>query len=96
MVNIPESILEPFGYTGIPLVRVVCSIEAIEGTLNRLIGHLDGLSSEDMCDSLEAAVLILGANAAACHHVEIDGIHVRYLLGFIMHDSTEVRHFSFD
>ena len=95
-MNIPESILEPFGYTGIPLVRVVCSLEVIEGTLHRLFGHLDGLSSADMCDSLEAAILILGANAASCQHVEIEGVHVRYLLGFIMNNSTEVRHLTFD
>ncbi len=93
---IPESILEPFGYTGIPLVRIVCDPEVIEGTLNRLFGHLYGLSNADMCYSMEAAVLILGANAASCQHVNLDGEHDQYLLGFIMHNSTEVRHLTFD
>jgi hypothetical protein len=66
-MNIPESIIQPFGYTGIPFIRLKCDPEAIAGTLHRLMGHLRGLTSEDIKESLEAAVLILGANTAACH-----------------------------
>jgi hypothetical protein len=66
-MNIPESILEPFGYTGIPLIRLKCSPESIEATLIRLMGHLRGFASEDIKDSLECAVLILGANGASCY-----------------------------
>ena len=66
-MNIPESILEPFGYTGMPYIRLMCSPDDINGTLNRLMDNLRGFSSEDIKDSLETAVLILGANAARCY-----------------------------
>ena len=64
---IPETILEPFGYTGIPLIRLICSPEEIAGTLYRLMDHLRGFTSEDISDSLQCAVLILGANGASCY-----------------------------
>ena len=65
-MNIPESLLEPFGYTGIPFIRLKCDPTEIKATLIRLMDHLRGFTSEDIKDSLECAVLILGANGASC------------------------------
>ena len=64
---IPETILKPFGYTGIPFIRLKCNPEDIKATLIRLMDHLRGFTSEDIKDSLECAVVILGANAASCY-----------------------------
>jgi len=66
-MNIPASAIEPFGFTGIPFIRLKCDPEDIKATLIRLMDHLRGFTSEDIKDSLEAAVLILGANGASCY-----------------------------
>ena len=84
---IPESILEPFGYTGIPFIRLKCNPEDIKATLIRLMDHLRGFTSEDIKESLECAVLILGANGASCYinrSIYPDEIGDNFILSYLL------------
>lgn len=94
-VLIRKSTLEPFGVVGIPFIRPILDISVIEASLFRLKGHLRGMTPEDIRESLEAAVIICGANTASC---EIRSSNPRlgyehnviYVLKYILHGSDRV------
>lgn len=66
IVNIPESSIRPFGVVGIPFVRPILDRTNIDASLIRLKGLLGGMGIEDIRESLEAAVIICGANTSQC------------------------------
>lgn len=99
-MKIPASILEPFGYTGIPFIRMNVDPEYIDAIMDNLVTYMCGMTDNDICDALEATAVLLGANAVVtrCVHIEqFEGLtRTRFLLGYIMHNSTEVRHIRLD
>ena len=75
-----------------PTVNILCSPEAIEGTLKRLMEHhLFGFTSEDIKDALETAALILGASTARCyiHNSNYpEEVGDNFTLSYILPDDT--------
>jgi hypothetical protein len=65
-MNIPRSVIEPFGYTGIPLLTAQPLVDLIEEVTSRFFFAIQNREVKGLAARMEMAAIIAGASHSNC------------------------------
>ncbi len=98
-MNIPESLIEPFGVIGIPAITTWVpnpNFIKIDNMLDTYMDHyvasrinnrIEPISQDEMCARLRLVAMAGGASMAHCMHFKFDD--KTYIIDYRLHDCGE-------